>query len=294
MLQNIKRIAISASMVVGASAIATGAASAASITNATIGGTAASDYLVYGVSGNNTVVIPNNPTNVQSVLDGNAGSPTGNVELRASSEQSGFDFTKNTTLSGNLGGRSITLSSLTAFDWFGAGLNTAYRENNLANKWFNDFITQAGYGAFVGSGFAASMYNSFLSMGGFQASSDPNISYVNQNDNTGVVSIGLAGHKDLKAAYGSNPNFGGFATLLPNGFQASEVVKYTYDGKTDYLYSFFATDSGLEALDTVKSHSGNYEVSFQGASVPEPSTMLGLMTVGGLFAATKRKSQKTA
>ncbi len=300
MLQTIKRIAIGASMVASASVLATAPAFAASLTGATIGGTAASDYLVYGVSGNKTVVIPNTPANVQSVLDGNAGSPTGNVELRASTEKatfSGIEFSKNTTLSGNIGGKALTLSSLTATDWFGAGMNTAYGATNLANKWFNAFITKAGYGGFVGTGNAANMYNLFLGSKGFQASSDPNISYVNQNDNTGLISIGLAGHYDVKAAYASNPVFASFAALLPNGFQASEVVKYTYNGVTDYLYSFNATNSGLVAADDGKSHNGNYEVTIAGvptAKVPEPSTMLGLMAVGGLFAATKRKSAKTA
>jgi len=291
MLQTIKRIAIGASMVAGASVLATAPAFAASLTGATIGGTAASDYLVYGVSGNNTVVIPKTPANVQSVLDGNAGSPTGNVELRASSEQAGFNFLQNTSLTGNLGGKALTLSSLTATDWFGAGMNTAYGATNLANKWFNDFITKAGYGGFVGTGLAQGMYNGFLGSKGFQASSDPNISYVNQNDNTGLISIGLAGHYDVKAAYASNPVFASFAALLPNGFQASEVVKYTYNGVTDYLYSFNATNSGLVAADDGRSHNGNYEVTI---AVPEPSSVLGLMVVGGLFAASKRKSQKTA
>ncbi|MFB2970668.1 NF038130 family PEP-CTERM protein [Aerosakkonema sp. BLCC-F183] len=296
MLQTIKRIAIGASMVAGVSALATAPASAASLTNATIGGSAASDYLVYGVSGNQTVEIPNTPANIQAVLDGNAASPTGNVELRASTEKGTFtaiDFQKNTTLTGNIGGKSLTLSSITASDWFGAGLNTAYGANNLANKWFNEFITKAGYGLFVGSSVASSYFNAFLGMGGFQASSDPNISYVNQNDDTGLISIGLAGHYNLKAAYASNPKYAGFAALLPSGFQASEVVKYTYEGKTDYLYSFNATNSGLVNTDGF-SHNGNYEVSLQGVKVPEPSTMLGLMAVGGLLAASKRKSQKVA
>ena len=300
MLQTIKRIAIGASMVASASVLATAPAFAASLTGATIGGTAAGDYLVYGVSGTNTVVIPNTPGNVQSVLDGNAASPTGNVELRASSEAATFnlaEFAKNTSLSGQIGGKNITLSSITAFDWFGAGLNTAYGAKNLANKWFNDFITEAGYGETVGTFLAAGMYNQFLGLGGFQASSDPNISYVNQNDNTGLISIGLAGHYDLKAVYASNPNFGGFAAFLPNGFQASEVVKYTYNGVTDYLYSFDATQSGLVAANDGFSHNGNYQVTIAGVptvQVPEPSTLLGLMAVGGLFAASKRKSAKTA
>ncbi len=127
--------------------------------------------------------------------------------------------------------------------------------------------------------------------------SDPNISYVNQDNATGEVSIGLAGHFNAASLLPS-----AFSMFLRNEYkgvnakpiQISEIVKYTYDGVTDYLWSFEATNSGLvEAGDGV-SHSGNYEVAFQGKvppteSVPEPASILGLMAVGSLIASRKRK-----
>jgi hypothetical protein len=294
-----QRFVLGASIVAGVSAIATTPAQAGSLTNVTIGGAAATDYLVYGVQGNNTVAIPKNLTNVQQVLDGNSASPTGNIELAASSELSNFDFSRNTSLAGEIGGKSLTLSSLTASDWFGESLNTSYGASTFATKWFNDFLVNAGKGNLVGTSTAASAFNLFKQLRGFQRTSDPNISYVNQDDTTGFITIGLAGHFDLKAYYSrTDSGFASFASLLPNGFQASEVVKYTYNGVTDYLYSFKATPSGLTASvgsDTL-SHSGNYEVGFQGIlpppppmqSTPEPSVIVGLAGVFGMFTIQRR------
>ncbi|HEY9799406.1 MAG TPA: NF038130 family PEP-CTERM protein [Leptolyngbyaceae cyanobacterium] len=308
MKEIVQRLVLGASITAGMSAIAI-PAQAGSLTNVTIGGTAANDYFVYGVQGNNTVLIPSNLTNVQQVLDGNAQSPTGNVELRASSELPNFNFSQNTTLSGTINGEILTLSSLTAIDWFGQSLNTTYGANTLATRWFNDFLVNADKGDLVGTSLATDAFNLFAQLRGFQRTSDPNISYVNQDDTTGFITIGLAGHFDLKAYY-ANPTSGlsSIVSLLPNGFQASEVVKYTYNGVTDYLYGFRATRSGLTALvgtDTL-SHSGNYEVGFQGIvpsepapptpqppvqSTPEPSVVLGLAGIVG-FVVTKRKSKK--
>lgn len=298
MKMTFQKLVIGASMAIGVSAIATVPAQAGTLTGATIGGTAASDYLVYDVSGNSTVLIPSSQTNVQKVLDGDAAHPTGNVELRASSEAAGFDFNKNTTLTGQIGGQSITLSSLTATDWFstGSGLSTSYGANNFANTWFNQFYDAAGLGAsFIPRSQA---FTAFLGINGFQRSSDPNISYVNQNDTTGDIKIGLAGHYNLKDYYA--PLLGSLGNLLKNGFQASEVVKVTYNGKTDLLYSFSATPSELSnnlgsGADGL-SHSGNYEVTIKGvppAAVPEPSVMLGLLGVAGVFA-TQRKLKKAS
>lgn len=298
------RVVLGASIVAGVGAIAATPAQAGSLTNVTISGSATTDYLVYGVQGNNTVAIPKNLTNVQQVLDGNSASPTGNVELAASSELSNFDFSKNTSLTGEIGGKSITLSSLTALDWFGPSLNTSYGANTLATKWFNDFLVNAGKGNLVGTSSAATAFNVFKLLKGFQRTSDPNISYVNQDDTTGIIKIGLAGHYDLKAYYASpTSGFSSIASLLPNGFQASEVVKYTYNGVTDYLYSFKATLSGLTVSNgqDTKSHSGNYEVSFQGIApkpqivkpTPEPSIVLGLAGVVAVFA-TQRKFKKVS
>jgi hypothetical protein len=143
-------------------------------------------------------------------------------------------------------------------------------------------------------------WNKFNSGGGLQRFSDPNISYVNQNDTTGQVSIGLAGHLDatslLLGTLSSTEQ-----TLLNTlrdpskagaPMQASEIVKVVYDGgPAQYLYNFSATNSGLVAADDLKSHTGNYELLLAGippAQVPEPSAMLGLMGLGG-FLAAKRK-----
>jgi hypothetical protein len=314
MKMTFQKLVIGASIAIGVSALATIPAQAGTLTGASIGGTASSDYLVYDVSGNSTVLVPSTQTNVQKVLDGNATNPTGNVELRATTEQSGFDFTKNTTLTGQIGDKSITLSSLTATDWFstGSGLSTSYGANNFANNWFNQFYNAAGLAAnestiklalnlpnFTPSSVLRQQaFNAFFNIKGFQRSSDPNISYVNQDDTTGEIKIGLAGHYNLKDYYA--PLLGSLGNFLKNGFQASEVVKVTYNDKTDFLYSFSATASGLTNSSGLgadgKSHSGNYEVTIQGVpptAVPEPSIILGLLGVAGVFA-TQRKFKKAS
>ncbi|MDY7020734.1 MAG: NF038130 family PEP-CTERM protein, partial [Cyanobacteriota bacterium] len=76
--------------------------------------------------------------------------------------------------------------------------------------------------------------------------------------------------------------------------QISEFAKVTVNGQSEYVYGFNATDSGFTALDDGQSYSGVYSWNKAGqtASVPEPSTMLGLMAVGGLFAAAKRNAKK--
>ncbi len=309
-----QKLVIGASMAIGVSALATAPAQAGTLTGATIGGTAASDYLVYGVSGNSTVLVQSTQTNAQTVLNGNAANPTGNVELRATTEQSGFDFTKNTTLTGQIGDKSITLSSLTATDWFSTGstLSTSYGAQNFANTWFNQFYNAAGLASnesaiksalglpsFTPSSILRQQaFNAFFNIKGFQRSSDPNISYVNQDDTTGEIKIGLAGHYNLKDYYA--PLLGSLGNFLKDGFQASEVVKVTYNNKTDFLYSFSATASGLTNSAGIgadgKSHSANYEVSIQGVpptAVPEPSVILGLLGVAGIFT-TRRQLKKAS
>jgi len=314
MKMTFEKLVIGASIAISVSAIATVPAQAGTLTGASIGGTAASDYLVYDVQGNSTKLVGNTSANVQKVLDGSSGNPTGNVELRATSEGAGFDFTKNTTLTGQIGGKSITLSSLTATDWFstGSGLSTSYGAQNFANTWFNQFYNAAGLAAnesaiklaltlpslTPSSVIRQQAFNAFLGINGFQRSSDPNISYVNQNDTTGDIQIGLAGHYNLKDYYA--PLLGNFGNFLKNGFQASEVVKVTYNDKTDFLYNFSATASGLTNSAGLgadgKSHSGNYEVTIKGVpptAVPEPSVIVGLLGMAGVFA-TQRKLKKAS
>ncbi len=61
MKMTFQKLVIGASMAIGVSAIATVPAQAGTLTGATIAGTAASDYLVYDVSGNSTVLVSNTP-----------------------------------------------------------------------------------------------------------------------------------------------------------------------------------------------------------------------------------------
>lgn len=91
-----------------------------------------------------------------------------------------------------------------------------------------------------------------------------------------------------------NPFLGALNEI--DALQISEMAKVTINGQSEYVYSFNATNSGFVALDDVagKSYSGIYAWNKAGetAAVPEPSTMLGLMAVGGLFAAAKRNAKK--
>ena len=298
MLHNIKRLAIGTSILVGAGAIATTPAFAGSLTGATLNNDAVNgtDYYLYDANTTNT--FRNDSASLSKILTGNAGSPTGNVELFANSEKltnTQFNsYSKVTTLSGVIGGKSITLSSLTLADWNSVQKNG----KTLAKSWFDDALTNNGLGALVGTSTANTLYSSFISKGGLQRFSDPNISYVNQNDTTGEISIGLAGHYDATSL---------LLPVIPNSLkpllagktlQASEIVKVSYNGgPAQYLYNFTATNSGLVEVGDGISHKGNYEVTLDGIppeAVPEPSAMLGLMAVGGLFAASKRKSRKTA
>lgn len=289
----------------------------------------------FGSCGPTSTCRTNDMSRLDAILAGNSSAPGGNVELFATSESVNLStyLTSNarTNIEGTVAGKSLTLSSLTATDWFGPGLNRAFGQSNLANTWFNAFYDAAGISsnlntilsdnfkkaAFLGNlaqktgqdwssltndqiqarsrGLA---YNTFLSdeVKGFQRSSDPNISYITTSGSD--LLIGLAGHFDAKAFYASQ--LGPFGSLINNGFQVSEVVKVNYGGIERFLYSFNATRSGLvNDLGTGNdglSHNGNYEVALRGvvpptASVPEPSVVFGLIGLGGLLAA-KRKQQQ--
>ncbi|MEB3343686.1 NF038130 family PEP-CTERM protein [Okeania sp.] len=117
---------------------------------------------------------------------------------------------------------------------------------------------------------------------------DPNISYIYED--AGSLTVGLAGHYNLadRIAGGLAEKRDLLAFLL-EGVQGSEIFAYNIDGKTGYGWSNSATYSGLKEKSDGFSHSGNYEVTID---VPEPSTILGLIAIGSLVVATKRKSAK--
>ncbi len=324
-----KKFLLGASVVAGISGIAGAPAFAGSLTGASVSGAAGTDYYLYKQVGNQTV--RDDSASLSTVLQGNcavvgvacnpAGSPGGNVELFANSEQSPLSpenvsqaftalsnflgYSGTTSLTGQIGGQDIAISSLNAVDWFGssaasvktalstattsnqrlAAINLLYNPSNLATQWFENTLSQ--YGFLPSTTLAKkTAFNTFLLAGGFQRFSDPNISYVNQDDN-GLIRIGLAGHYNALDLLG---------ITLPGSptVQVSEVVKVSYKGgPAEYKYSYHAAQSGLTAADDGRSHNGEYEVTLQGdpVPVPEPSALLGLVTVGGLFVA-KRKLNK--
>ncbi|HYW21881.1 MAG TPA: NF038130 family PEP-CTERM protein [Nodularia sp. (in: cyanobacteria)] len=286
---------IASVMAVGVSAIATSPAQAAGLINATIGGTNPTDYLVYDANNTNTFLVPSTLANVQKVLDGNAANPTGNVELAASSEQAGFDFTKNTTLEGTINGKNLILSSLVESDWTSLYKNTGL---TFGEYWFNQALSANSFGNLVGTPTGQALFTNFVANGGYQRFSDPNIAYVNQDDVNSPISVGLAGVLNARdLLFNTVPPQ--FQPLLDqvSTIQASEIYKFTYEGQTDLLFSFVATPSGLVTLDGTMSHDGIYDpIIIPGVpptSVPEPSVMLGMLGVAGIFA-TQRKLKKVS
>ncbi|MEQ8998868.1 MAG: NF038130 family PEP-CTERM protein [Coleofasciculus sp. B1-GNL1-01] len=338
MKTNIQKLLVGASLAVGVSAIATNPASAASLTNPMVTGEKGEDYLIYEHVPNpdpeatTDFTRLNNDADLETVLQGscsvggafipsnscNKGEPGGNVELFANSERLSLDeflnYDTTTSLMGDLGDKSITLSSLTATDWFGETLDTSYNYNgdnlNLANEWFEAALTSYGItddllrtaNMFMPTipNSKESLFNEFRDNGGFQRFSDPNIAYVEMDDMTGSLEVGLAGHYDavdlifddltdqqkgmLSMVWGDRP------------VQAAELVKITYDGETTYHYSFSAAASGLLEQGDMMSHTGLYDPELTSnvevEKAPEPSFVLGsLLAAGGMFAA-KRKQKK--
>lgn len=307
MKSNLKKLLFGASILASVSAIATAPAAA---TTFTLSG---SDIIKYeAIDTNNDGIldttVANPGANINALLQGNCsvpayspdyecnpGEPGGNLELFASSEQLDLEqFLAHqdvTSLDATFDdGRSMTLSSLTAVDWFGEDLNTVYGANTLANRWFSDALDTYNINDLLldGLGYTrGSLYNTFLNSGGFQRFSDANISYVNNNN--GTVDIGLAGHYDATHMLLGIPS-----TEFGRPLQASEVVKVTHNGRTTYAYTFSAARSTLSSNDGTRSHTGVYDPQFtlDPVDVPEPSILLGLIGVGGLVAA-KRQSKKS-
>lgn len=271
---------------VGISLLATTPAFGAGLTGATLNG---GSYLLYEQQGTSTVL--NNNADLATLLQGDINGPGGNIELSGMlGNANAASTTQATTLSGSLNGEAITVSSLTMSDW----LFTPYQGyNSFAQKWFSEAWNHSDTGlqSWFASKYEITTYNSafsaFLFGGGYARFSDPNVNYVNQNSN-GDIAIGLAGHFDYKTEFGES-------------LKLSEVVKVNYGGETHFLYGLGqALASGLvnddgEGADNA-SHSGLYNLTIPGkpvTDIPEPSTMLGLLAIGGLFGVTKRNQSNT-
>lgn len=210
------------------------------------------------------------------------------------------------------GDHTVIVESVTAADWV-----------NFADDWINDLLEvytqQQPLLQSVWDGLA-NLTNPLTGLNGQETvksylpligAGDPNIAEFSL-DATGAVDIQMAGWANLwdkfdaaqanlinlepEVASAINSFATTFRTLIPD-IEISEIAKVTINDEVHYAYSFDAEDSGFVAKDDQKSYSGIYSWSKAGvpvASVPEPSTMLGLMAVGGLVAASKRKSNKNA
>ncbi|MDY7004526.1 MAG: NF038130 family PEP-CTERM protein [Cyanobacteriota bacterium] len=270
---------------------------AASLAGPTVNG----QHLTYDSDGTTTFLVDNNAANWGAALSGD-----GNIELAGQGGTpnavgfgefdsfdvimggSGYVNQSATTLTGTLDGTKYTFSSLTYDDWYGGPID-GY--SNFAEKWMTEAWNDTSTGvqnSFASNG-AADVDAALLGIAAtdysfFRRFSDPNIAYVN-NDG-GSFNFGLAAHLN----HGS-------------GLKLSEVVKVTIgegdDAVTELFYGLGQADaSGVYEEGDGVSHSGLYNFNIvEGGGVlsedvPEPSTLLGLMAIGGLVAATKRKSQK--
>lgn len=171
-----------------------------SLKTPTISGSAPTDYLLYDADSTNTFQVANTATNLEKVLSGDRTNSTGNVELAASSERTGFDFSKATTLDGTIGGKTLTISSLTQDDW-----KSTYKDGlSFGQFWFNEALSANKLTDSISKDDSAKLFSVFETFGGFQRFSDPNIAYVNQDSKTGLVQIGLAGHFDATPLFTSS------------------------------------------------------------------------------------------
>jgi hypothetical protein len=211
-------------------------------------------------------VVANNPANLAAALSG-----PGNVQLGRFGAQQG-------ALSGTLAGNPVTLSSLSQLDWTANG-------NALAMAYISGAATSIG--AILTPVQMAQAVNVFLTTDinpgaaitySWMLLSDPNVSDVNLVD--GDVVVGLDGLLDAEPFL--DAIFLPLGADAPDGSQASEVVKVSYMGKTEYLFGFEAVPTGYDAGDPNKSYSGRFVV-------PEPSAMW-LLGIGliGLLASRRR------
>ena len=295
MAASLKKLLIGTSVAVGMSAVASLPAKAASFDF----NNSETNYATYTHNSNNLWIQGNEAAAISALTDGNLQT---NVELNYTNEtnSSSVGFT---ATAGNYTAKvsSVTTTEFNAFqgEWLNGLLNTYQPLKNVWNS-SSVFLQNAALTAFKSSvGFG-----------------DPNIAEFSL-DSTGAMSMKTLGFLDLKprvnylidtAVNQLNPMAKAFLAPQVNSFKAalgqidqlqiSEITKVELNGVSEYVYSFNAENSGFVALDDVagKSYSGVYSWSKAGtpAAVPEPSTILGLMAVGGLFGAAKRNANKKA
>ncbi|WP_322681846.1 NF038130 family PEP-CTERM protein [Nostoc sp. DedQUE03] len=103
---------------------------------------------------------------------------------------------------------------------------------------------------------------------------------------------------NLLTSYKDLLNFQATLNGYAGGIGVSEIAKVVTGGQTYYAYSFNPTVSGITASDDKLSYSAYYTWNTPGYTdpskqVPEPSIILGLLGVAGMFA-TQRKFKKAS
>ena len=249
---------------------------------------------------------------LETILSGNSSAPGGNVELYDGTDNLALTdpaWNQRATLEADFDGHLVTFSSLTFSDWFNTAegvADTSFGADNFANQWFGDALDARGTAirsaaANFGLTTDERIYNAFLagvnvpggisvprspSSQGFQRLSDPNIAYAFKEN--GKITFGLAGHQSAGNIFPTGSPY----NLLFEDVFASEVVKVTHNGTTEFFYSFAQpTDSGQVNKDGF-SHNGNSEFMITVEKTPEPGTILGLMAVGGLLIGNRGKGAR--
>lgn len=273
MARLLNKFLASASVIAGMSGVFGAPAMAATMTTATVNG----EHLIYGiVVGNDGKKYTDHTTGISALEALNTHGA--NVELSGTRDHNrAADMENATTLTTEFDdGSTYVFSSLTNDDWLGAAPKEGYQ--NFAQQWFVEAWNSEESGL---QDYAKNKYGSnnidqdtafqgFMYENWFHRFSDNNLESVTKNG--GSVSFDLSGHLNYKDQYGS--------------LKMSEVVMVN----NQIFYAFGdAVSSGVNNQDQQGSHGGLY--TFQ---IPEPSAVLGIIAIGALVAATKRKAQKSA
>jgi hypothetical protein len=194
-------------------------------------------------------------------------------------------------LTGQLGDKPFLARSLTADDWFS-------NDYALTKQFLSDALA-ANPGIVLPPGVTFDqLVAGFIASGGPQRFSDPNITYVFKDD-TEKLTVGLAGVYNASDLL--KQSFPG--ATIPDVVQVSELVYVEFHGQSSYLYSFSAGNAGQSGIGGSPgcvggapsdinsplakcSYSGDYNPMLRKA--PEPSSLLGLLVIGGGLLATKR------
>ncbi|NEP81889.1 MAG: PEP-CTERM sorting domain-containing protein, partial [Okeania sp. SIO3B3] len=262
-------------------------------------------------------------TKLDSILQGDSSNPGDYIELGTKNAKFGSNLLGGVQAQ-NAQGETVTFTNVTqniyeSSDW----------RDEVGRAWFSDAWEQAveknSDVSLVSTDREWLFYNIFVDEGGLDIITNPNISYINEVGDDIVV--GLAGDLNLGNRF-SHP----FLSAALDGVQMSGIFAYDINGDDRYAWSSVVTTeltSEIGNFEVVLEGAANGYVSeevpetstedvpelstedvpetstedvpetstqdvsdYSPEDIPEPSTVLGLIAIGGLVAATKRKLQK--